>query len=227
MTRRTRSVHPAQTRSTGTCCAVDLLPQDDDLERRDQRGREVGEVARDAELAEQVAHVHRRRTTAPRSGGRRDCRPPRSARRAAGEQSIRDSPNASSRSIGGAPGPSGGGPPITAACHSVSEWLSSAPIRPSRRVEPPEDGALADPGAAATASMVTASTPTSSTSAGRGRHQRLAVARGVAALGGGVVSEGQQRVRHGAVTLGGAPTTSRTFPIAPGIEPDHGPFRSA
>src|SRR5690349_10802711 len=73
--------------------------------------------------------------------------------------SSRERPKASSRSIGGAPGPSGGGPEMTEACHSASEKLSSAPISPSREPNRRKTVPLPTPARAATASMVRPSMP--------------------------------------------------------------------
>ena len=67
--------------------------------------------------------------------------------------------------MGGAPGPSGGGPEITDACHSVSEKLSSAAISPSREPNRRNTVPLPTPARAARASMVTPSMPQCSISA--------------------------------------------------------------
>ena len=73
--------------------------------------------------------------------------------------SIREWPKARSRSSGAAPGPRGGGPSMTSRCHSVSERLSRAAIRPSRLSNRRKTVPLPTPASAATESMVTASTP--------------------------------------------------------------------
>ena len=75
----------------------------------------------------------------------------------------REWPKASSRSIGGAPGPSGGGPAITDACHCVSDVLSTAAIRPSRLSKRRNSVPLPTPASDATVSIVTQSTPRVST----------------------------------------------------------------
>ena len=83
---------------------------------------------------------------------------------------IRECPKASSRSIGGAPGPSGGGPEITLACQVASDSLSTAAIRPSRLPKRRNNVPLPTPAADATVSIVTQSTPrvrTSSSAAAR------------------------------------------------------------
>ncbi len=68
-------------------------------------------------------------------------------------------PNAVSRAIGSAPGPSGGGPKITEPWNAVSLRLSTAAIRPSRLSKRRNTVPLPTPARAATASMVTALTP--------------------------------------------------------------------
>ncbi len=76
----------------------------------------------------------------------------------------RECPKASSRSIGGAPGPRGGGPLITEACHWVSEVLSTAAMSPSRLSKRRNSVPLPTPASEATVSIVTQSTPRVSTS---------------------------------------------------------------
>ena len=78
--------------------------------------------------------------------------------------SIRERPKACSRSMAGAPGPSGGGPSITSRWNSVSDRFSSAAISPSRLSNLRNTVPLPTPASAATLSMVTASTPQCSTS---------------------------------------------------------------
>ena len=124
------------------------------------------------------------------------------------------------------PGPAAAGPDITAACHSVSEWLSSAPISPSRDSKRRNTVPLPTPAACATASIVTASTPQLVDQALGRLEQRQPVAGGVAALG-----RGRRRGAGGGgksdmtpLTLGGgADGFSRLMP-QPGIETDRGPF---
>ena len=87
---------------------------------------------------------------------------------------------------------------MTSRCHSVSERLSSAAIRPSRLSNRRKTVPLPTPASAATESMVTASTPCGVHQPRRRRQQRLAVARGVAALPRRLVEQRQLHVvEHG------------------------------
>lgn len=87
---------------------------------------------------------------------------PRSASEAA--RSTRALPNAVSRSVAGAPGPSGGGPEVYASWNSASASPRRASRRPSRSPDRRNSVPFPTPAASATACIVTCSAPRSATS---------------------------------------------------------------
>ena len=106
--------------------------------------------------------------------------------------SRRERPKAASRSQGAAPGPSGGGPLITAACQAASELSSRAAIRPSREPKRRKTVPLPTPARWARSSMVSAATPQVSIArwAAASSASRL---RAASARSGGVSASGSSR----------------------------------
>ena len=190
-TRRTRSSQAASMPLDGDPLPLDLLLQHDQLEGRQDRGGEQGQVAVDAELAEQVAHVH--------VGERHRRHRPGPARPAAlmsaawvrlsaqpgvpeGQQPLhRRCPGPERRRAGRSPRPA----------TAVSEVLSTAAISPSRLSKRRNSVPLPTPASRGTASMVTQSTPRVSTSRSAAARMVSRLRAASARSGGGASASGR------------------------------------
>jgi hypothetical protein len=195
---------------------LDLLDEDRHLQRRDQGGRQDRDVAMDAELAEQVAHVHRGerdRGVAPRPGaaGRLDQGPVTEVELQPGaterEQALH---RLGSRAERRRPGDDGRlERRLAAVQHRAHQALAA--------VEAPEDRALADPRPGGDRLHGHGLDAVLADQRVGGDQERLPVASGVAALPGRLPQQ-RQRPRHPRIVEGGVSTVT-------GIETDHGPFR--